>query len=452
MSAITQLNPAALPGSPYGSFDHTRAALTNVWIGGAPTIAQIQGYTFGGVWLANEHVYFLIVDPNGNVRKRFTVPVGTTAISNILTLLVAAFGGLDSTEWPEFAEVTAGSQSGTVFTLTADTAGNPFSVTLQTDSANGTIDGGAFSTGYPITANSGPEDYACPANWSTSTVPITGDTIIADLDGATIKWNLDQSSVSPAEVRILFPTGSLGLPQTNANGYPEYRQRYLKFATATLVNVQSTRSNFINVHCGTGDSTVNVTASGTTGQGGTVPSVLILGSNVTASVTKGFVGFAALAGETCTLALTIGQSTNANDANVVLGAGCVLSTVVKMSGTLTCNCAVGTSLTQAAGTTTINGTGNVAQLTIDGGKVILNTAGTLGGNTVVAGSGYLDFSQDARTGKVVTNPIVLYGAQAGGSDALGVIARPYTVASKNGLGFINFNFGPSYQVAVSNAA
>jgi hypothetical protein len=82
------------------------------------------------------------------------------------------------------------------------------------------------------------------------------------------------------------------------------------------------------------------------------------------------------------------------------------------------NSAIGGVLTQTGGQTVIDGSGAVDQLTLQGGVCVYNTTGTLGGNTVVAGDGVFDFSQNPVTTQV-TNAIDLYGTACRVLDPLG---------------------------------
>lgn len=143
-----------------------------------------------------------------------------------------------------------------------------------------------------------------------------------------------------------------------------------------------------------------------------LPAVLSLGTNASnvCNVTKGDCGWAVHGGESSTL-LTLNVSYEQNvesDATVHLGVGVTLGTVNKVGGELFINSAVATQLYQEAGQTTIDGTGAVADLQLQGGTVIYNTTGALNGYPRVAAGAVLNFNYDKRT-KTVANVIEVHG-------------------------------------------
>ena len=60
------------------------------------------------------------------------------------------------------------------------------------------------------------------------------------------------------------------------------------------------------------------------------------------------------------------------------------------------------------GTVTINGPATIGQLTLRGGRCIINGVVTVSGNTVLSKNASLDFSQGVGT-VTITNPVELYG-------------------------------------------
>ncbi len=96
--------------------------------------------------------------------------------------------------------------------------------------------------------------------------------------------------------------------------------------------------------------------------------------------------------------------------------------------------------------TTLFGTGAVAQLTITDGVVDYRTTGALGGNTVISGAGTLTFDGDSSP-KTVTNPLKVYSSSVTVDDTFGVtgslVANCYYCAPGN------FNFGQN--VAITRA-
>lgn len=371
---------------------------TRTWIGSAAPIAQVVSYAFAGTWIVGETITIAYG------LKTWTYTTTSTSISTIIAGLVAAYNALSATSYPEFREQTAAGAA-TPMTLTARTPGQEFIAVVSTNSGSGTI------TPTTTQANYGPNDWSSAENWSDATVPANGDTAIIDRIGVQIYYGMDQSAVTLAELRINTPladqTFKLGLPKTNTGGYAEYRPDYLKIG-ATLCNVATaggrTKINFGSVQTG-----CHILNAGNTSEQG-IPSVLLLGTHASNAfeILRGFVGICFFGGEVSTYtALNQGKLTSNNDSVVVCGSGCTIGTITKTAGTLTINSAVATALTCGGGSTTINGTGAVAQLTATGDLVTYSTSGTLGGNSVLSGGSLLDFSQDLTT-KTVSNPITIY--------------------------------------------
>ena len=124
--------------------------------------------------------------------------------------------------------------------------------------------------------------------------------------------------------------GAIGLPETNANGYLEYRQRYLQIG-ATTVNVgQSSSQNMaqgsplINIDAGTVQTALNVYTTGTSATQG-LEALQWKGNNAANVVTvqKGSVALAGYGGDSATVAtLNVGYVTSpTGDAQVRTGAG-----------------------------------------------------------------------------------------------------------------------------------
>lgn len=332
---------------------------------------------------------------------------------------MTAFNALDATDYAEMAEVTASATSPDL-NLTADTAGKPFACTISTNSAAGTIEGVAApnssSSGTTTTANGGPQSLASVKNYSTGALPVAGDTLIFDWSEDEILYDLDALSAVTLTVRRTYAsfTGKIGLPLINEDDtpYPEYRTRFMTCGVTTdyIGEGDGDGSERLYFDYGAVQTTCNIFQS----QEGEddLPAVILKGTHASnvLNVTKGSFGVGMFGNEASTV-LTLNESYESDvqgDAKGTLGAGVTLGTVNKVGGSLVINSAVGTALNHEAGTTTIDGSGNVASLQIQGGTVIYNTSGTLGGNTVVAGDGVLNFNYDKRA-KTVTNPIDVFG-------------------------------------------
>ncbi len=370
---------------------------TRSFSGNAIATAQVNTITPANVNIGNTFTATI----NG---KGVTFTATAATVANVTAGLVAAIALADI---PEFDELTF-TDSTTLITVTG-AAGVPFT---QTSGATG---GTATFTTATTTACSGPNFANIAANWSGTTLPVDGDTIVLDVPDIDILYGLDNNGVTPAAIkRYQSFNGQIGLPETNENDYPEYREKYLKYGNSGDATVIA-----VDLGLGAGDgprlerwsfgssaATINISGTGqpSTNYG---KACQISGSGaIDVNVTRGSVAFAQLATETAAIdELRIGyQQSQDSDVDLYCGPGCTINTVIKSGGIAEFNSLIDTSLTNYAGQTTINGTGNVDQLNIYGGVVYYNTSGTLGGNTVVSVDNGLDFSRDVRA-KTVTNQI-----------------------------------------------
>lgn len=396
---------------------------TKIWRGDSPAVAQVVTLTVGGTIEATD---IFIMTING---KSLSVVAGSTTAADVATAIATAWNALSAAAYPEFAEITAAATSGGALTLTADTAGKPFTVSLTTtETGGGAADSQTFGQST-TTACSGPNHADVAANWSGG-APATGDDVVIDDTASDILYGLDLASVTPATITIgpRF-TGKIGLPVVNvdnANGrYYEYRETYLKFgnsgdATNTAVRINSP-SQRMKLNTGTGQATISVTQTGQPLANG--DRVLYWkGTHASNSLTvsKGNVGVAALAGESATLlTLNVGyQQSVTGDSLVLCGSGVTLAdaTIKQSGGELTLNSATsGTAtITLTNGKLTIQSGGQVG-LTVNGGECVYNSTGTLGGAPTVSGDGHLNFSQSLAA-KTVTNAVEVYGPNAKVSD------------------------------------
>lgn len=251
-------------------------------------------------------------------------------------------------------------------------------------------------------ANSGPNCWDVAGNWSTNSVPVTGDTVYISESNVSILYGLDQSAVTLAALNVdqTF-TGTIGLPRTNADGttsYSEYRDQYLKIG-ATLLNIgdkSGVGSERIKINLGSVQSTVLITNSGDSPDGNT-PAILLLGTHAsnTININRGSLGVAYYPTEVATVA-TLRQAffdNAADDTEVYLGTGVTVTDIVKSGGVLDINSAT-TSFKQTAGTTTVHA-GAHTVLNILAGLLNYNSTGTLSAVNL-SGDAVLVFDQDAR--------------------------------------------------------
>lgn len=356
---------------------------TTRWLGRALAVAKVATHTIGGVASVSQ-VY--TVTRNGK-----TISYTASGVDTNSTIAAALKALLDASTITEFAECTWTVDTA-VITSTCDTAGqNP----TFTTAATGT---GTFVTAT-TTAASGPNRWDVAVNWSGGAVPVNGDDVVIDLP-VSILDGLDQSAVTLASLTIAasFENAYIGLPRTNASGYPEDRGDYLQIgATTVKIGVgEGQGSGRIKINFGSVQTTVEVRKTGNSVEQG-LPSLILKGTHASNAIDcqGGTTGVALFGGETATL-LTCRV---ANNAQIVLGEGCTLGTI-SGEGIVQINSAV-TTLTQAGGTWTINGASAVTTLTQNGGVLNHNSSGTFGTSTI---GGTLNCSVDpsARTMTTVT--------------------------------------------------
>lgn len=390
---------------------------TRRWKGTAIPVAQVTTIAISGTWATSDTATITI---NG---KDLVLTVGTdTTTAQIATAIKEMFNGEaqagtgDHTfsetgnDVPEFNEITASVASSTV-TLTADTAGKPFTVSVSESTAGS----GAVGTPTEATAPTGPNHFDNADNWSGGAVPVDGDDIVIDQGDVGILYGLDQSAVTPASIKVTNGfTGTIGLPEVNidagaSNSYFEYRSQYLALgnsadATNTAVDIgggEGSASGRIKLDTGSGQITANVKGTGQRAETA-VPTLLWKGTHASNefNVTKGDVGIAFFAGESATVAtLRVGYQENQDgDSTVELNDGCTL--VEQTGGTLTVRDNV-TQFDQRGGESFIEGTAAITTLNLDEGDCRYKSTGTLA-TANVGGGGNLDFRQDQRTRVLTT--------------------------------------------------
>lgn len=392
---------------------------THRWQGDAKAVKDIWTFTPGGTIAAGSTFAFTV---NGNTLA-YTA-TGTTAAS--VTAGVAAMWNntqsppLDPPPPKEFAEYYATDNAGTV-TFTATKAGVP-----------GTIGVAAGGSGSPTasctntTAATGPNFIDNTANWSSGSAIGNGDTLVFDSGSVPCLYGFASlAAVTALTIKILQgwnPSGGgLGLPETNENGYAEYRAKYLTIDGATLIEIDNSQISRVRIATGTSARTLIVRNTGQRVDP-LVPVVLITGSHASNAdyVVKGDVGFAFFAGEAAS-SPTYSQTFRDNpdsDARVEGGTGWTVTTINKGGGTLLLrNGATTINTTPKSGRLQVDA-GAVTTLNAEGGDTIYNSTSALGTATL-GNDARLYFDQDPRA-KTVTNAIALYGKECHVFDTLGV--------------------------------
>jgi hypothetical protein len=387
---------------------------TRVWVGSVRPVAQVTQWLFGGTWESTDIVNATIGS------KTVSVVAGSTTITTVIDNVVT---GLELASEAEFSSITW-TRSGNYLVGTADEAGVPFACTVSTTETGGggadaqTIDGSTSSSGTATTSCTGPNFANVAGNWSGSTLPVDGDTVIFADSDVDCLYGLDNNGVTPAEIYFDSSyTGKIGLPVYNDADYYEYRDRFLKYGNSgdagnisiTVGQGEGSGSPRIKFDAGTGRITLTVLGTGIASTENE-RAFEFLGTNASneVNVSSGSVGIALHAGSVATVAtLRVGYQTNVDgDSDVLCGLGATLTTVTQSGGVVETRTNL-TTLTVDGGEH-IKSSGSVTTANINGGTLIYNTTGTLT-TLVAAPTGILDFSRDLRT-KTVTNLTVNSGS------------------------------------------
>ncbi len=376
-----------------------------------------------------------------------TVVYVAGSLDTVATIMAAFVTAWNSTSNPvpsEFKELTA-TTDGTNVYLTGVQSGVPHTVTFATS-------GAATISATNTTAATGPNDFANAYNWSNSIAPTNGDTFIFDSGAGQCLYNLGTSLTGCTVIVNPNYTGQIGLPDintTNSNGsYFEYRTRYLTLAGGNAT-INAPSVNLCRLAWGSNTYTAEIQNSGP-GVSGT-PAVLITGGNVSSKcyVIKGSVGLAALATETGECAFTQSYLANqAGDANVIIGSGQTITTVSKTGGVLVMNCGC-TTFTQGptGGTTTIQGSGAITTLNVNGGLCYPNSTGTVT-NCTIQNDGVMNMNTDSQA-KTFTNAITMYGPSARLMDDSKVINSGVLSVVTTGCPTANISHGLSNTVSLT---
>lgn len=376
---------------------------TVIWKGDTQSVAQVTRCTVGGTIEASDEFTLTVGS------KSLTVVAGSTSAAAVAAAIVAAWNALSATAFPEMAGIAASDAGGGALDLTAKTPGVPFTVALATrESGGGAADSQTF-TQSTLKAASGGAFWSVAANWSTGSVPVSGDDVVIQNSANPILYGLDQTAVTLASLTIDQSfTGAIGLPRSGAGGAVEYRDRYLKLGATQIVigRGEGSGSGRIKIDTHSVQTTINVLNSGTPADGD-AKAILWKGTHASNAVLVGKGSFAAahFADEAATLvSLKQGYRQNAaSDSDVRLGPGCTLSScaITKLGGVLEVNSSFA-SLVHGGGETVI-AAGSPGTLTIQGGAVRYKSGGAYTSATIGDG-GELDFRQSMqpRTGANTT--------------------------------------------------
>ena len=323
----------------------------------ATAINDVWTITIGGTWVAGDKI-----TTTGNGKSLVTTIGSVVTVAGVAITLSQSFNStnftdttatqspaLGGTSIPEFREGST-YYTATTVVIVGNTAGNKLcTFTVTKTSASGTV-----SITNTIAAT-GPSDWTNTANWSTGTVPVTGDDVLLDRPISMLD-NLAQSAVTLASLtygpRFTLPA-VVGRPSRNPNGYEEFRSTELAIGVTNLT--VNCGSGLIRMNLGSVACTATVYASGASTDAGR-QAIQLQGTNaanslnITGPTTLNSTAYVSWAenGDTATLA-TLRQDTG----TMVIGqpgVGTVtLTTVTKNGGELYLCC----------GATTVTNSGNL---------------------------------------------------------------------------------------------
>ena len=377
-------------------------AATN-WIGNAVATKDVWQITVANTWATSDQAVITIAGKDLVITIGSLVTTAQVATSikeawesatlTDTTATVLPQGG--GTSIPEMSLLTA-TVSGSVVTLTADTAGVPHTISVsETTAGSGTL---SISN---TTVATGPNFWSNADNWSGGSVPVSTDDVTIDRP-VSILYGLAQSAVTLTSLTIterFTSAAQIGLLRRNANGYEEYRATELAIS-ATTINCRGS-SSLIKLNLGTAQTTCNVYSTGTTAETGR-PAFQVRGTHAsnTFNIFGGHVGVGSN-NETANAA-TIRQESG----TVEVGTGVVLTTYTKIAGTASVNCAA-TTITNSSGTLT-HTAGNVTTVNT-GGTFVESGSGTITNLLMTGGTATTGSNSAVTTLSKIGGAAVTYG-------------------------------------------
>lgn len=327
-------------------------------------VAQVRTFTITADSTSNTAVWTLTVTMDDGSTTTITYTEdGSPTVAEIATGLYTAW---NAGTHPEVLRIQAANPSDGVLTLTARTAGRPFTVTLA-DSDDGT------HTESNTTANVGNNDYNTARNWSLNTVPAsTNDVVIGGPtsgQSVSILYGLNQSAVDIDEFNVQKDyNGQIGREEDGKSYYLRIDPDSVDYQGA---------SNLALIDIGSANISPQIECNGSPLTGKFA--LYLKGSNIaTLEVRKGKVGVAPLTGETTTVATLLVSfiSNPLSDSDVTVGSGVTLTTVTQSGGKLDLRCAATTVTTAANAECTTNGSGAITTWHAYG-KIYPNSTGTV---------------------------------------------------------------------------
>jgi hypothetical protein len=195
---------------------------TKYWVGRAASVAQITKVVFSSIVSTNTYS----VTING---KTVSAVAASTSLGDLIDALVNAW---NSSAEPEHREMVAARREDPTpsgLQLTGINPGVPSTVTAAATTGTATVT-------QPAVA-SGPNFWNVAGNWLGGSLPAAADDIVIRDSSVSILYGLtDTNNYASLKIESSF-TGTVGLPDTNAVGYPEYRSTRLTLGTGSAIVV-----------------------------------------------------------------------------------------------------------------------------------------------------------------------------------------------------------------------
>lgn len=235
-------------------------------------------------------------------------------------------------------------------------------------------------------------DFTVGANWSTGSVPTTSDDVVFNSGAVNVDAGLTPSLVTYASFTVTDDyTGTIGTESSFLT---------INSTLVTIGGGEGAGSRRLNINLGTVLSTVRVTSSNGTGADtNRAPIRFICNATTTDFYISGSTSNVAIIDEPDDTG-NIGDI-NVTGGTVVVGSGITAYTSVYVDGSGTSvtieEPTAAQTLTQDDGTLTINGANAVAAIVQRGGTCINNTTGTTTAHTLRGGTADYSQSEQART-------------------------------------------------------
>ena len=195
---------------------------TGYFIGKAASVAQVTKIVYSSIVATDTYS----VTING---KTVSYVALSTSLGDLIDALVSAW---NSSAEPEHQEMVAARREDPTLSGLQLTGRGGVPSTVSAGATTGT------ATVTTPTAASGPNFWNVAANWLGSVLPSAADTVIVTNSAVDILYGLTDTTNYAILIIEASYQGAIGLPETNSNGYPEYRTRRLTLGTGSAINVQ----------------------------------------------------------------------------------------------------------------------------------------------------------------------------------------------------------------------